>query len=317
MSSAIMRVSVVIPTFNSGPYVVEAVASILAQTHPVDEVIVVDDGSTDDTAVRLSHFGLPVRYIRKENGGVSTARNRGVDEATGDLIAFLDADDVWHPKKLQAQLALMNRFPDLGLLGTRLYNWPGNHPAVEAGDLEEIEIIRLNDLIVRNSLVTSTIIVRAAELRAAGPFDLTLRGPEDHDLWIRIGQHTRMANMRAALTGYRSTTPGSLSKNASKMESGMRAILEKLERNGIFRGQSLLRRKAWAYFRYSCGFMRYRAGENGLACKHLASSILGYPLPYASREVRSPFGRVRLLIAAVLAGLSGKHRRTVSEGKGT
>ena len=77
-----MRVSVVIPTYNSGPLLVEAVSSVLAQTAPPDEVIVVDDGSTDDTADRMAAFGPRVKFIRKENGGVSTARNRGMAEAT-------------------------------------------------------------------------------------------------------------------------------------------------------------------------------------------------------------------------------------------
>ena len=78
----------------------------------------------------------------------------------------------------------------------------------------------------------------------------------------------------------------------------MRAILEKLERTGAFRGRPLLRRKAWGYFRYSCGFMRFQAGETGAAVGHLLRSLIGYPLPYGRADVRIPFGRVRLLAAA-------------------
>src|SRR5712675_1199611 len=98
-----MRVSVIIPTYNSGRLVVEAVESALAQTLAPAEILVVDDGSTDDTRDRLAKFGPPVSYIHQENQGVAAARNRGIRAATGDLVAFLDADDVWHPKKLERQ----------------------------------------------------------------------------------------------------------------------------------------------------------------------------------------------------------------------
>lgn len=308
-----MSLSVVIPTYNSGPLVVEAVASVLAQTRPVDEIIVVDDGSTDDTAERMAAFGPPVRYIRKPNGGASTARNRGVDEATSDWIAFLDADDVWHPQKLEIQFAALARRPDLALIGTRLYDWPGTHPDIPAGAAEDIEDIRLEHLVVRNGLVTSTIVARSEALRAAGPFDTDLHGPEDYDLWIRVAQLVPVANLRTALTGYRSATPGSLSKNADRMETGMRAILEKLERTGVFRGRPLLRRKAWSYFRFSCGFMRFRAGETGPAIRHLIRSLVGYPLPFSGNIIRK-FARIKLLAMSLAVGIRGGRRTTAVAG---
>ncbi|MBA4067329.1 MAG: glycosyl transferase family 2 [Isosphaera sp.] len=299
------RVSVVVPTYNCGRYVVEAVESVLAQTRPAAEVLVVDDGSTDDTPGRLARFAAPVRVIRKENGGVSTARNRGVEEATGDLVAFLDADDAWHPRKLEVQLAALAARPDLGLLGTGVYDWPGPHPdlpdaAPAVGD------VRADDLIVRNCMVTSTVVARAEVLRAAGPFDPNLRGPEDHDLWIRVALRAKVGNLRANLTGYRAATPGSLSKNAAAMEDGMAAILGKLEAAGVFRGRPRLRRKAWGYFRYACGYLWFRAGHHRAAVDRLARSLAGYPLPYGRGDVRYAFGRVRLLAAAAVAGVRGK-----------
>ncbi len=308
------RISVIIPTYNSGPWVAEAVASVLGQTRPAFEVLVVDDGSTDDTPERMAAFGPPVRYVRKENGGVSSARNRGMAEATGDAIAFLDADDVWHPRKLELQSRTLDAHPELGLVGTHLYDWPGTHPDPEGLGHQTPETIHLDDLIVRNSLVTSTVLARTPILRAAGDFDLNLRGPEDHDFWIRVAKIARVANLPAALTGYRSATPGSLSKNAERMEAGMFAILAKLEAGGAFAGRPLLRRKAWGYFRYSCGFMRYRAGAMRPAVGHLVRSLAGYPLPYPSADVRTPFGRVRLLAAAAVKSLRGGPARPASDG---
>lgn len=278
----------------------------MSQTHPVREIIVVDDGSTDDTARRMAEFGDRVRYLRQENGGVSTARNRGVAEATGDCIAFLDADDVWHSEKLGRQIDALRSHPELALVGTGLYDWPGEHPDCAAGPNPPLERIRADDLIVRNSLVTSTILARADILRAVGGFDPALRGPEDHDFWIRVAKIAAVANLPLALTGYRAATPGSLSKDASRMEAGMFAILAKLEAAGTFDGRPWFRRKAWGYFRYSCGFMRYRAGETSACVHHLIRSILGYPFLYSKTDVRTPFGRCRLLAAALKMRNTGR-----------
>lgn len=289
------RVSVVIPAYNCGPLAAEAVASALAQTAPPAEVIVVDDGSTDDTAGHLAGFGPPVRVVRQPNGGVAAARNRGVAEAAGDWVGFLDADDVWHPRKLEVQLAAAAARPDLGLIGAGTYDWPAPaHPPAADARLAEV---RFADLVVRNDFVTSTLLVKAEVLRAAGPFDTRLQGPEDHDLWLRAARLAPAANLRAALAGYR-TVEGSLSKNARRMEDGMRLILDKLEAAGAFRGRPLLRRKAWGYFRYACGYMYHRAGDRPAAVGRLARSLAGYPLPYGRADVRAPLGRVRLLAAA-------------------
>ena len=117
-------VSVVIPTYNSGQYLPEALESVLAQTVPPLEIIVVDDGSTDDTADRLHPYLNLITYKFQTNSGVSAARNAGLQLAKGDYVAFLDADDVWHPRKLEFQMGILTSHPDLGLLGTGIVDWP-------------------------------------------------------------------------------------------------------------------------------------------------------------------------------------------------
>src|SRR5208283_2367398 len=100
-------VSVVIPTYNCGRYICETVESALGQTYSPVEIIVVDDGSTDDTRERLTTYGDRVRYIYQQNTGPAVARNRGVQDAQGDWIAFLDADDLWLPYRLELQVELL------------------------------------------------------------------------------------------------------------------------------------------------------------------------------------------------------------------
>src|SRR5438477_8705985 len=112
-------VSVVIPTYNRAKMVVEAVRSALGQTVTAMEVIVVDDGSRDDTEERLSEFGNRIEFYVQQNQGVSAARNAGIGHATGEYIAFLDSDDVWHPRKLEMQIAHFQHHPDLALLACR------------------------------------------------------------------------------------------------------------------------------------------------------------------------------------------------------
>jgi len=111
-----MDVSVVIPTYNRASMVGDAIESALAQTHPIREVIVVDDGSTDDTERVVRAFGAPVRYLRQENRGVGAARNAAMASARGGALAFLDSDDLWYPFKVEAQVAVLEALPEVGLV---------------------------------------------------------------------------------------------------------------------------------------------------------------------------------------------------------
>lgn len=119
-------VSVVIPCYNGEAYLAETLRSALGQTHPVMEIIVVDDGSTDGSADLASSFGDSVRVVRQQNGGEGSARNRGVLEARGELIAFLDADDLWHPRKIERQTAYLDEHPDIGAVTTDVAKFEGS-----------------------------------------------------------------------------------------------------------------------------------------------------------------------------------------------
>jgi glycosyltransferase involved in cell wall biosynthesis len=179
-------VSVVIPTRDRRAFVLEAVASVLAQRGCDCEVIVVDDGSEDGTAAALEGLGSRVRCIRQPAAGVSAARNHGARLARGEWLAFLDSDDLWKPGKLAAQLAFHQREPTVPVSHTE-ETWvrdgvrvnPCRHHSKPEGD------IFLPSL--RRCLVSpSAVMIRRVLFEQAGGFDESLPVCEDYDLWLRL-----------------------------------------------------------------------------------------------------------------------------------
>ena len=186
-------VSVVLPTHNRSRWLRDAISSVLGQTSRSLELLVVDDASDDDTREVVASFQDPrLRYLRNEtNRKLSASRNRGIREARGEWIAFLDDDDVWLPEKLEKQLALLGRAgPKTGLIYTGLQIVHRESGAVRGtlypsrrGDLSEA--LRESNYV----LAPSTVLVRRDLLAAAGCFDESLRYGEDYDLWIRLAPH--------------------------------------------------------------------------------------------------------------------------------
>jgi len=192
-------ISVVIPTYNRARFLPAAVASVRAQTYPCDEILIVDDGSCDDTARVVAGLGLGLRLIRQANAGPASARNRGIEEARGDLVAFLDTDDRWLPGKLAAQVELFRREAALGLVcadmaiendaGVRLVEsnfvrrgLQQNFAALGGRPLPDAP----RRLLEVNFVNTSTVVAKRRLLLALGGFDTRLRYGEDLELWLRI-----------------------------------------------------------------------------------------------------------------------------------
>ncbi|HLV01181.1 MAG TPA: glycosyltransferase, partial [Acidobacteriota bacterium] len=198
-------VSVIIPCFNSARFVAEAVNSVLKQTRPPDEIIVVDDGSTDDTADVLNRFKGQISYIRQENRGPSTARNTGIQAATGELICFLDADDIWLPEKLERQLDFITQNLDVGLLFTdeeeieaasgRVLqpSLLSSRKRFERPNLPGYVSNAVEQLLLENFIPTSTVMTRRSCLKVSGLFDEKLQVSEDRDLWTRLAANFPVA----------------------------------------------------------------------------------------------------------------------------
>lgn len=184
-------VSIVIPTYNVGRFLVDAIDSVLAQTYQDFEIIVVDDGSTDDTATVLAPYRERIRYYQQANAGPSVARNRGILHAEGSLIAFLDADDVWRPAKLARQVEYMNRHPEMVLCYTDFTRSaiPGQT------DESRLKIYErkgsghvFHNLLFENFIATPAVMVRREALARAGLFDTNLKGMEDLEMWLRLAK---------------------------------------------------------------------------------------------------------------------------------
>jgi glycosyltransferase involved in cell wall biosynthesis len=311
-------VSVVIPTYNSAPFVVQALESALAQTVPPAEVIVVDDGSTDDTAARVGAFGRRVTYVRQVNQGVSAARNHGIHLSGQEFVGFLDADDVWHPLKLRLQMELFEREPELALVGTRTFDWPATQfPVVDPALTYPLSRVGWPDLVVKNRLATSSVVARRATLVQAGLFDPALQGPEDRDLWLRVAEAARVANLEAPLMGYRDV-PGSVSKQVERCRAGMLRILRKQDERERWGGQWLLRRKAHSYVHHACAEILTAGGRHWRAVASCLRSWLWYPLPYRRADAKTAAERPKRLAVSLMraAGLRrlGRTGPTGSDG---
>lgn len=172
-----VSVSAVIPAYNAASVIARSVASVLNQSSPVLEILVVDDGSIDRTADVVSAISGPVRLIRKPNGGPASARNLGIREAKGEWIALLDADDLWHREKIREQ-ASYTQIEDVGLV-----HCFSDHRIDDAPDF-----ISFNDMWSRNRIINSSTLIRRAAIDEIGYFDEApdLISVEDYNLWLRF-----------------------------------------------------------------------------------------------------------------------------------
>jgi glycosyltransferase involved in cell wall biosynthesis len=224
------QVSVIIPTYNRSKLLRLAVESVLAQTYPNVEIIVVDDGSTDDTPSVIAQYAGRATYIRQANAGVSAARNRGFRSASGEYVNFLDDDDLLMPAKLERQVQVLDTRPEIGLVHCGYYCIDGDGNRLRKvcllpdGTLRELAIIDL--------MWSGAPLIRRQCLEQVGLFDekLPWRGQysEDWDMWLRIAQAGyQFACVQEPLGAYR-FMPDSVMANVSKVEDGAFAVLDKV-----------------------------------------------------------------------------------------
>ena len=278
-------VSVVIPAFNASRYLAGTVKSVLDQTCPPREVIVVDDGSTDDTAAITTGFGDAITLVRQDNAGACVARNRGIAMATGRYVAFLDADDIWVPEKLERQTAILDADPALGAVhcdasrldatDTPLMEPPRARKQRADGDVF-FEFFEASISVI----LTSTVMIRRSCFDNMGIFDDGGDVVDDHDFFLRLAAQYPIAYIHEPLLHYR-VLPGSLSRlrTAERVEQHAetlrRAIAAYSERFTNMPPRYLKQR--WKSFHRWAGMMLYYQGEYATARVHLRKVLFASP----------------------------------------
>lgn len=234
------KISVVIPAYNAEATVAKTLESVLAQSLPAHEVIVVDDGSRDNTSDVVEKFAPQVRLIRQENAGPSAARNHGIREATGDWIALLDADDTWWPEKLEKQAAHLA--DDVALV----------HCYASPNDCYTHDMT-FESLWVHNYIGTSTVVMSKALFEELGGFleDRKYIGAEDYNMWLRLaGSGKRIVSVHELLSNY-TPAEGSLSQQIAKVIKAELLNVDTIAEQYQISSEKVSKKKAALYEEYA------------------------------------------------------------------
>ena len=280
-------VSVVLPTRGRPRLLREAVRSVLGQTVAPSEIVVVDDGGGGEAERVLSPIrqaaGMPVRVVEGPGRGPGAARNAGMAEATGELVAFLDDDDLWLPKKLEWQVEWFLRAPSVGVVGTLWTLW------TEAEGIEGVEgavgrkpprlrRVSRRALMKANRLATSGVVVRRKCVERCGRFDESLALAQDWELWLRMARNWEVGIVPARLVVYR-RHEGQRSADRARMRRWEGEVVRRALEGGDLGGRWLegvgRRRLAWAHGRL--GRLLAREGEIKGAIMELRESVNLFP----------------------------------------
>lgn len=234
-----MRISVVIPCFNASRWIATALRSVAAQTEAPCEIIVVDDGSEDDSIDQIRGCGVPVELLRTPRANGAGARNAGIAAATGEWIALLDADDVWYPAHLERARQLLERSADVAAMAShdwidlegRVIPLPEAFRARFDAPATGLPAARFLQLMREPfHFGHSTVLYRLERLREVGGFDVRQRRRHDLDLWLRVIHGRTWTYDSERTVGYREGTPGSISKALVSCECyHLRALLKNSE----------------------------------------------------------------------------------------
>lgn len=288
-------VSVVIPTYNCGGLIRETLESVVAQNYAKLEVIVVDDGSTDDTPRIVESFGSDkVRYIRQANsGGPSRPRNRGIQVARGQYIALIDSDDIMLPGKIACAVALLDQEPDLGFIFTNFVKFDesrGPYPGAFLDTYEHFKslpkkevgkacyVIRAaaayDGLISENYVGTSSVVIRKTVFDRVGLFDESIAGPEDFDMWLRVTSLYNIGFIDMIGHRYRVRTESITTRGDKRLIPHKVKILEReLERPNLPSPVRTKLKRKLSHELWALGFTHQADGDMTLARRYYARSL--------------------------------------------
>lgn len=302
-------VTVIIPAYNYARYLERAVRSAFAQGFGPLEVLIIDDGSTDETpelSRQLAREFPALRCIRQENAGLSAARNTGIRNASQPFVAFLDADDEWLPEMLENVMAELGRLtaatPVVACNSYRID--PSGAPIGEKRTAARGDrFFSAADILMKTRFMPSSTVARRSAFDSAGFFDTGLRSSEDRDMWIRLATGSPIRYVDRALVRIRRHDTN-MSHNADRMRGAMRRVREKAFRNRViprFRVDIWLRVLAVDHFSGAWMYWDERRGLRALL--HSILSLLLWPLPLDHRDLHEPpFFRLRAAARFLLRG---------------
>ncbi len=273
-------ISVIIPCYNKESFISEALDSVLNQTHTkgIKEIIVIDDGSTDSSAAlikeKASLFAI-IRYLYQHNSGVSSARNTGIENAEGDYIAFLDADDLWMPEKIKTQCEALEKYPDTGLFYSDLFQFGYKQKKmspVKVISYHHNEKNLLFKFVAKGApVIPSTVLVKKICFQTEGLFDTSFKkGGEDIDMWLRIARNYSFQHVQGYLIKKRQLK-NSLGENTYENAKGYKAALDKMQLSEP--SIAPYRRKRDALIHYKVGLYFYKQGNNTEAVSQAKKSL--------------------------------------------
>jgi len=299
---------VVIPCLNDAAYIREALDSVFGQTLPPEEIIVADGGSTDGTADILNSYRGRLTWFRQEGKGVSAAKNQAVARTRGEYIAFLDADDLWYPEKLERQTALLDRCPEYGFCSSDVDFFDESgvfiHGAIGTEKQPRSGYV-FDELFVNNFISSATIMLRRFCFDRVGGFDENIRFAEDTEMWLRVAKEFRLGYIPEVLAAYRvrrSSRSFQFAEHYRSLGGTFDRFLGKYPdyfkaRPGLMRNARYNLYRRWGYRHFEVGEYRRARGlflralrrrpSAGMIWKYLAASLLP---PSVLRKLRKHRG---------------------------
>jgi glycosyltransferase involved in cell wall biosynthesis len=291
-------VSVIIPAYNCANYIEDTLACVFAQHYPLVEILVVDDGSRDDTVKILQPLAEQgkIRLIQQANQGAAAARNTGLKQANGEFIAFLDSDDYWVKNKLALQVAYLDAHPQTGAVYAAWHEWHGDNngnfppPASVIAEVSNnsleidpafsgwVYVPLLHDCVIH----TSAIMIRSELLASLGLFDETLRIGEDYDLWLRLSRLTKIDKLITPLSLYKIHAESLVNKQPLAICYRAKVIQRAITQWG-YQGQDGSKaskaqmQQLLANIHFDFAYQHYKAGNRQFALAHLLKQVRFYP----------------------------------------
>ena len=225
----------VIPAYNYARFLPKAIDSALRQQYLPREILVVDDGSTDETAQVVARYGPPVRYIHQSNAGLPAARNTGIRAAGCPYVAFLDADDEWLPGMLQRAMNTFAGLPEsfaLVACGTTFVDADGAELGGKCHITLEPREVTCGDILLKTQFAPSSVVARRSALLECGLFDPTLRSSEDRDMWVPIAARYRVHMNYDRLVLIR-RHGANMSRHSDRMKTAMHQVIAKAWRDRL------------------------------------------------------------------------------------